>query len=159
MGFRATLIRPFAHAIARRIDRMSANAVACQEKIFRELVDKARNTAFGRDHRFAQINSYADFTQAVPIRDYEDLKLYIERIKQGERDVLWPGKPAYFAKTSGTTSGVKYIPMSRESTPLHFGTARDALFNYFARTGKGNWLDGKMIFPNSKKLAVFLPAG
>lgn len=146
MGFRATLIRPFAHAVARRIDRMSANAVACQENIFRELMTKARNTAFGRDHRFAQINNYADFTQAVPIRDYEDLKPYIERIKQGERDVLWPGKPAYFAKTSGTTSGVKYIPMSRESTPLHFGTARDALFNYFARTGKGSWLDGKMIF-------------
>lgn len=146
MGFRATIVRPFAHAIARRIDRMAANAVSCQEKTFRELVGKARNTAFGRDHRFGEITSHADFTQAVPIRDYEDLKPYIERIKQGERDVLWPGKPAYFAKTSGTTSGVKYIPMSRESTPLHFGTARDALFNYYARTGKGQWLDGKMIF-------------
>ncbi|HMX42066.1 MAG TPA: GH3 auxin-responsive promoter family protein, partial [Saprospiraceae bacterium] len=77
---------------------------------------------------------------------YEDLKGYIERVKNGERDVLWPGKPAYFAKTSGTTSGVKYIPMSRESTPPHFGTARNALFHYFARTGNGAWLDGKMIF-------------
>ena len=82
----------------------------------------------------------------MPIFDYEDLKPYIDRVKSGEKDVLWPGLPAYFAKTSGTTSGVKYIPMSKESTPLHFGTARNALFNYFARTGKGQWLDGKMIF-------------
>lgn len=146
MGFRATLVRPFARVVARRINRMAANAVSCQEKIFQELLVKAHNTAFGHDHGFVDIADYNDFTAAVPIRDYEDLKPYIERVKQGEHDVLWPGKPAYFAKTSGTTSGVKYIPMSRESTPLHFGTARDALFNYFAQTGNGNWLDGKIIF-------------
>ncbi|MCC6463209.1 MAG: GH3 auxin-responsive promoter family protein [Saprospiraceae bacterium] len=146
MGLRATLIRPFAHWIARRIDRMAANAVADQERIRQHLVARAHQTAFGRDHDFSSIESYADFTRQIPIRDYEDLKPYVERVKQGEQDVLWPGKPAYFAKTSGTTSGVKYIPMSRESTPLHFGTARDALFNYFARTGNGRWLDGKLIF-------------
>lgn len=110
------------------------------------IVAQAAQTAFGRDHGFSGIKTYEDFKKAVPIRDYEDLKPYIERVKNGEPDVLWPGKPAYFAKTSGTTSGVKYIPMSKESTPLHFGTARDALFNYFAKTGKGEWLDGKLIF-------------
>lgn len=146
MEFRATLIRPFARAIARRIDRWSADAVGRQERIFNMLLEKARDTAFGRDHHFSEIKTYDDFRQAVPIRDYEDLKTYVERVKNGEKDVLWPGKPAYFAKTSGTTSGVKYIPMSRESTPLHFGTARDASFNYFARTGNGRWLDGKLIF-------------
>ncbi len=146
MGFRSFLIRPFAHNIARSIDRWSSDAIARQEKILYQLVAKARDTAFGRDHHFSEIRSYADFKSAIPIRDYEDLKGYIERIKNGESDVLWPGKPAYLAKTSGTTSGVKYIPMSKESTPLHFGTARNAVFNYFARTGKGQWLDGKMIF-------------
>jgi hypothetical protein len=146
MGFRATLVRPFANAIARSVGRWSADAVHCQEKVFLDLIARGRNTAFGRDHRLGEVTSYNDFKQAVPIRDYEDLKGYVERIKHGEADVLWPGKPAYFAKTSGTTSGVKYIPMSRESTPLHFGTARNALFNYFARTGNGRWLDGKMIF-------------
>lgn len=146
MGFRSFLVRPFANAVARRIDRWSGEAVARQERIFQRLLADAKDTAFGRDHRFAEIRSYAEFTQAVPIRDYEELKPYIERIKHGEADVLWPGKPAYFAKTSGTTSGVKYIPMSKESTPLHFGTARDATFNYFARTDNGRWLDGKMIF-------------
>jgi GH3 auxin-responsive promoter len=146
MGFRSFLIRPFANTIARRIDRWSADAVGRQEKIFKRLLEQAAPTAFGRDHRFSEVRTYADFTRAVPIRDYEELKSYVERIKAGEKDVLWPGKPAYFAKTSGTTSGVKYIPMSRESTPPHFGTARDASFNYFARTGNGAWLDGKMIF-------------
>lgn len=146
MGFRSSIIRPFARRIARRIERMAQAAVADQDKIFQQLIAQARNTAFGRDHHFEQIRSHADFVKAVPLRDYEDLKAYIERIKGGEENVLWPGKPAYFAKTSGTTSGVKYIPMSRESTPLHFGTARDALFNYFARSGNGAWLDGKLIF-------------
>jgi hypothetical protein len=111
-----------------------------------KIVEQAANTAFGRDHHFSKIRTYEDFKQVIPIRDYEDLKPYIERVKNGEPDVLWPGRPAYFAKTSGTTSGVKYIPMSKESTPLHFGTARNAAFNYFAQTGNGAWLDGKMIF-------------
>jgi hypothetical protein len=146
MAFRSFLVRPFAKSIARDIDRWSAQAIDCQEKTRAQLVARAAHIAFGRDHRFAEIKHYEDFKKAIPIRDYEDLKPYIERVKNGEPDVLWPGRPAYFAKTSGTTSGVKYIPMSHESTPLHFGTARNALFNYFARTGKGQWLDGKMIF-------------
>jgi len=146
MAFRSFIVRPFAKSIARSIARWSANAVDCQEKTRRQIVAKASNTAFGRDHDFAKIKTYEDFKHAIPIRDYEDLKPYIERVKSGEPDVLWPGLPAYFAKTSGTTSGVKYIPMSKESTPLHFGTARNALFNYFAKTGKGQWLNGKMIF-------------
>lgn len=146
MGFRATLLRPFALLVERRIRRMAAHAVADQERILRHLVARARRTAFGQAHHFDAIKNYADFARAVPIRDYEELKPYIERAKAGEPDVLWPGRPAYFAKTSGTTSGAKYIPMSRGSTPLHFGTARDALFNYYARTGNGRWLDGKMIF-------------
>ncbi len=146
MGFRSTLLRPFAKIIAWSIARWSADAVHRQEQVLQDLVTRAAGTAFGRDHHFDQIRSYADFREAVPIRDYEDLKDYIERVKHGEKDVLWPGLPAYFAKTSGTTSGVKYIPMSKESTPPHFGTARNAVFNYFARTGRGQWLDGKMIF-------------
>ncbi|MBK6929924.1 MAG: GH3 auxin-responsive promoter family protein [Saprospirales bacterium] len=146
MGFRSTIVRPFAHRVASRINRMAANAVADQDKIFKALLRQACCTAFGREHRFAETGSYAEYTQAVPIRDYEALKPWIGRAKTGEKDVLWPGRPVYFAKTSGTTSGAKYIPMSKESTPLHFGTARDALFNYFARTGNGQWLDGKLIF-------------
>jgi hypothetical protein len=146
MGFRSFLVKPFAKKIARDIDRWSANAVAAQEKIRKELVEVGRRTAFGKDHKFDQVNSYDAFKEQVPIRDYEGLKPYVERIKKGEADILWKGVPKYFAKTSGTTSGVKYIPLTKESIPNHFGTARNALFNHFARTGKGDWLDGKLIF-------------
>lgn len=146
MGFKSFVIRPFAKAVARNIRRMGEDAVVRQERLFRDLKARASHTAFGRDHHLNEVQTQAEFAQAVPIRDYEDLRPYIERIIAGESDVLWPGRPAYFAKTSGTTSGVKYIPMTRESTPLHFGAARNAAFNYYARTGKGAWLDGKMIF-------------
>lgn len=146
MGFRSTLIKPFAKQIARNIGRWSAQPVEAQQTVFEQLIQKGNRTAFGKDHRFDRIRDYEAFKNQVPIRDYEDLRPYIDRIKAGESNVLWPGRPAYFAKTSGTTSGVKYIPLTKDSLPNHFGTARNALFNYFARTGNGGWLDGKMIF-------------
>ncbi len=146
MGFRATLIRPFARLAAHRIERWAADAVAAQRGVFEALIRKGRRTAFGADHDFAGIHTHADFRDRIPIRDYEGLRPYIDRIRQGEKDILWPGKPKYFAKTSGTTSGAKYIPLTKDSLPNHFGTARNALFNYYARSGKGDWLDGKMIF-------------
>lgn len=146
MGFRAMLLRPFAQATAREIDRWSRVAVLEQGRIFHRLIVQGRETAFGRDHGFQDIHGYADFVRHTPLRDYEGLKPYVERIKQGELDVLWPGRPAYFAKTSGTTSGVKYIPITRASLPNHFGSARNAVFNYAARSGHYHWIEGKMIF-------------
>ncbi|MCB0643907.1 MAG: GH3 auxin-responsive promoter family protein, partial [Phaeodactylibacter sp.] len=146
MGFKSFLVKPFAKAIARSIDRWSKDAEAAQDKVFRQLITKARQTAFGKENHFDRIQTHESFKAAVPIRDYEGLRPYIDRIIQGEESVLWPGKPKYFAKTSGTTSGVKYIPLTKDSIPNHFGTARNALFNYFARTGKGQFMDGKMIF-------------
>ena len=116
------------------IERWSAQAVEAQQEVFEELVATGKRTAFGREHDFDQINSYEAFRDRIPIRDYEGLRPYIDRIKQGEADVLWKGFPKYFAKTSGTTSGVKYIPLTKDSLPNHFGTARNALFNYFARS-------------------------
>src|SRR5690606_41686788 len=102
-------------------------------------------TAFGRDHGFDQIKNYEDFKQRVPIRDYEELKPYVDRIVQGEHSVLWPGLPYYFAKTSGTTSGAKYIPITKESMPFHIKAARDAILNYIHQTGKVDFVDGKMM--------------
>lgn len=146
MAFKSALIRPLARLIARRIDAWASRPVAAQNKVLNQLLHKGAGTAFGRDHGLASVLDYQDFQSAVPIRDYEQLKPYIERIKDGQHDVLWPGRPRYFAKTSGTTSGVKYIPLTTDSLPNHFGTARNALFNYYARSGQGRWLDGKMIF-------------
>ena len=146
MGLKSWIIKPLAKKIARDIAHMAGDAVAAQERVFQNLIAKGRHTAFGQDHGFEAIRSYEEFKARVPLRDYEGLKGYIERIKQGEADVLWPGRPKYFAKTSGTTSGVKYIPLTKDSMPNHFNTARNALFNYYAQTGQGSFLDGKMIF-------------
>ena len=120
--------------------------MAAQQRQFERIIRKGATTAFGKEHQLGKVRSYEDFKATVPIRDYEALRPWVDRIIKGEQDVLWPGKPRYFAKTSGTTSGVKYIPLTKDSLPNHFGTARNALFNYYARTGHGDWLDGKMIF-------------
>ncbi len=146
MKIKSTLLRPFAHYIANDIAQWSSRAVDAQEAVFQQLIKQAANTAFGIEHDFKGIKTYQDFVVRVPLRDYEGLRVYIERIKHGESNVLWKGKPAYFAKTSGTTSGVKYIPLSRESLPNHFGSARNALFNYAKLSGNYDWLDRRVIF-------------
>ncbi len=146
MGIRSVLAKPLAAFIVNRRRRWEAAPVETQEAWLQKLLEAGRKTAFGRDHRFADVRSHADFKQAVPIRDYEDLTRYVERVKAGETDVLWPGKPAFFAKTSGTTSGVKYIPLSKESAPYHFSGARDATLSYVHETGNAGFLDKKLIF-------------
>jgi hypothetical protein len=110
------------------------------------LIEKAKNTVFGKDHHFEKIKTYEDFKKYVPIRDYEKLKNYMERVVNGEENILWPGKPLYLCKTSGTTSGTKYIPLTKASMPNHIGSAKNALLCYIAETGKANFVDGKMIF-------------
>ncbi|MEP6611816.1 MAG: GH3 auxin-responsive promoter family protein, partial [Mucilaginibacter sp.] len=146
MGVKAALSKPFAAIVNGRLNKLRQNAVALQQKTFQHLIVKAKNTAFGADHHFGQINSYEDFKKNVPIRDYEQLRPYIDRVTKGEENVLWPGKPAYLSKTSGTTSGVKYIPISKESMPQHINAARNALLSYIHETGNADFVDGKLIF-------------
>ena len=146
MGFKSALSKPFAAWVVRQIDRWKSRPHEARQAVFQQLIAKAKDTAFGRDHDFAAIKTYRDFKQRVPIRDYEQLRNYIDRVVEGELNVLWPGKPAYFAKTSGTTSGVKYIPISRESMPEHIKAARNALLTYIHETGDASFVDGKMIF-------------
>ena len=146
MGLKAALSRVFAAWVSRDLNRIRKDSVALQQKTLLYLIDKAKDTTFGRDHHFETIHTYADFKKQVPIRDYEDLRPYIDRVTNGEENILWPGKPEYLAKTSGTTSGVKYIPISRESMPEHIRAARNALLNYIHETGKSDFVNGKMIF-------------
>lgn len=117
-----------------------------QQKVFRKLISTASSTQFGKDHGFDQIRNHADFVAKVPIRDYEGIRPYVERILEGGSSVLWPGRPLYFAKTSGTTSGAKYIPLTKDSMPAHIDAARDAMLCYVAQTGRKEFVDGKMIF-------------
>ncbi len=146
MGFRSVLSRPLAQWVANLQQDWLYRATEAQEKWRIKLLAQARNTVFGQDHFFRDICSYNDFKQAVPIRDYEELKLYVEKIIEGQANVLWPERPIYFAKTSGTTSGVKYIPISKDSISNHINSARNALLSYVHETGKSQFLDKKLIF-------------
>lgn len=136
----------FALLVNRQLNEIRKKAPALQRKTFRQLINRAKDTDFGKEHQFDKIKSYDDFKKHVPIRDYEDLRPYIERVTKGEENVLWPGKPLYLTKTSGTTSGVKYIPISKESMPGHIKSARNALLSYIYETGNADFLDGKLIF-------------
>jgi hypothetical protein len=146
MKIKSFLAKPFASIIYSKIRKGMATALQDQENILKELVKAAKTTEFGKAHNFSAINTYEDFRQAVPIRDYEGFKPYIEKIKEGKHNILWKGLPIYFAKTSGTTSGVKYIPITSESIPNHINSARNALLCYMAETGNTAFADGKLIF-------------
>jgi hypothetical protein len=143
---RSVLARPVAAWMVSKRRQWERKPAEIQEYWFRKLLDSAQNTEFGRNHYFKDIRTQADFREAVPIRDYEALKPYVEKVTHGEPDILWPGKPLYFAKTSGTTSGIKYIPLSHESIGFHINGARDALLSYVHETGKSGFLDKKLIF-------------
>jgi len=146
MKFKSFLAKPFASYIYRQVKKDMSNALSDQQKIFMDLLKTGSKTTFGADHHLEEVKTYEQFKQAVPIRDYEQFKPYIEQIKQGKHNVLWKGQPIYFAKTSGTTSGVKYIPITKESVPNHINTARNALLCYMAESGNSKFADGKMIF-------------
>ncbi|MBX7205417.1 MAG: GH3 auxin-responsive promoter family protein [Bacteroidia bacterium] len=146
MGLKSILAKPFAKFIRKKVTRESANALQWQRYWFEQLLAKGKQTLFGRDHHFDSISSYEGFKKQVPIRDYEGFRKYIEKALHGEENILWPGKPLYWSKTSGTTSGVKYIPITKDSIPFHINSARNALLCYIAETGKADWVDGKLIF-------------
>lgn len=146
MKIKSFLAKPLAAYVSKAIKKGVHTAVADQHAVFKSLVQQAGKTDFGKDHRFAELSSYESFKEAVPIRDYEGLKSYIEKIKQGKHNVLWKGVPIYFAKTSGTTSGTKYIPITKDSIHNHIDSARNALLLYMNETGNTAFADGKMIF-------------
>ena len=146
MGLKSFLSYPFAKYITTKNAIWKHNAISVQNKIFSSLISNAQNTVFGKDHAFSQIKTYSDWKKNVPIRDYEGLKPYIEKNLSGQINVLWPGKAIYLCKTSGTTSGTKYIPISKESMPFHIIAARDAILAYISETKNTSIVNGKMIF-------------
>lgn len=146
MSLKTYVIHKVAAIVAKKIEHWKKNAVSDQHKIMRQITHQAQNTVFGRDHGFSAIQTYEDYKNNIPIRDYEALRPYVDRVVKGEKNILWPGKPKYFAKTSGTTSGVKYIPITHQSMPNHISTARNAMLNYFHQKGNAEIFDGKMIF-------------
>lgn len=146
MSFKSLVAPFFAAYIKRKIKRWATNPFATQKAVFESLIRDAKQTQFGQEHDFSSIKTFSDFAKKVPVRDYEELKPWIEKVVAGESDILWKGKPLYFAKTSGTTSGVKYIPLTKESMPYHIEAARNAILCYISETGNTRFVDGKMIF-------------
>ncbi|MCC6752430.1 MAG: GH3 auxin-responsive promoter family protein [Saprospiraceae bacterium] len=146
MSFRKKLIHRVARTLTHIQQRDYQRAPQCQSRIFRQFIAKGMATRFGREHDFAGIRHYSDFADRVPVRDYEDLKPWIDEIRKGAKDVLWPGQPRYFCKTSGTTSGAKYIPITLESMGNQIRSARTALFHYISRTPDTDVFGGKMFF-------------
>ena len=145
-SIKAFAAKLYAARIYNKINRWASNPIETQERVFQSLISDASDTEFGRDHNFKNIKTHADFVKYVPVRDYEALKSYVEKMVAGEEDILWKGKPLYFAKTSGTTSGAKYIPITKESMPSHIDAAKNAILLYIHETGNTKIVTGKMIF-------------
>ncbi|MCK5781906.1 MAG: GH3 auxin-responsive promoter family protein [Flavobacteriales bacterium] len=146
MSIKGILSKIYASYIAHKTYKWASEPEETQLKVFKHLIEKAKNTEFGKDHNFDNIKSYDDFRGNVPVVAYEGLKEYIDKVIDGQEDILWPGKPLYFAKTSGTTSGSKFIPLSVDSLPNHIEAAKNALLLYINETGNNTFVDGKMIF-------------
>jgi hypothetical protein len=146
MKFKSYLAKPFAMYIHKQIKKSMLTAVPDQNSIFNNLIKTGTKTEFGKEHHFETIKTHEDYVKVVPIREYEDFKVYINKLKEGKQNILWKGFPIYFAKTSGTTSGIKYIPITKDSISNHIDTARNALLCYMAQTGNSQFADGKMIF-------------
>ena len=146
MSVKSIAAKIVAKIIHNKTQKWVENPIETQQKVFQNLLASAKETQFGKDHNFAEIKTFEDFAKQVPIRDYEELRTYVDRVVRGEADILWKGKPLYFAKTSGTTSGAKYIPLTKESMPFHIEAARNAILGYIHETGKTDFVDGKMIF-------------
>ena len=146
MSLKSFFAKIFANIVVMQQQKWMIRPVETQQQVFNSLISQAKFTQFGKDHLFSNIKNYSDFKQLVPIRDYEALRPYVEKVVAGEKDILWKGKPLYFAKTSGTTSGAKYIPISKESMPSHVAGARNAILFYIQETGKADFVNGKMIF-------------
>ncbi|MFN0728763.1 GH3 auxin-responsive promoter family protein [Polaribacter gochangensis] len=146
MSLKSIFAIPFAKQATKQVYKWAKKPHKTQEKVFKKLISSAKNTAFGKDHDFSSIKNYEDFKNRVKVQDYEGLRAYVDRIVAGEKDVLWKGKPIYFAKTSGTTSGAKYIPITKESMPTHIKAAKNALLFYIAEKKDASFVNGKMIF-------------
>ena len=155
MTLKSKLAMLFAKKIHRKTQKWVNNPMETQQKVFESLMKLASETSFGRDHDFKTIKTFEQFAKNVPIRDSEGLRSYVDKVVAGKSDVLWPGKPLYFAKTSGTTSGSKYIPLTKESMPTHIKAARNAILSYIYDTKKVDFVNGKMIFLQGSPVLEF----
>lgn len=129
------------------IEQWTADPVKAQHKVWQDLLSSGQNTEFGRAHHFSSIQSLEEYKAAVPVHEYDDLKPYIERMLQGEENILWNTPVEWFAKSSGTTSDKsKFIPISEESLKEnHYRASKDILSFYYAAFPQSDLLTGKAL--------------
>jgi hypothetical protein len=130
----------------RRLEAIWRDPLAAQERTLARLVRTARTTAWGQAHDYTAIRTIADYQRRVPLGRYLDFRPLWERAIQGEDDVTWPGRPAYYAKTSGTTAGDKLIPVTEAALRSHRRGGLDTLLLALRRAGDARRLDGPMLF-------------
>jgi hypothetical protein len=132
---------------ARTQRRMRESAIPAQQKILRELLTAMSHCAFGKEHNLTGDLSYEEFKNRVPLRTYEDFAPYVERMKKGEANILWPGQCQYYAISSGTTAGrTKYLPITPAMLAHFRATGLDSLFFYTSRVGREDLFRGKHLF-------------
>lgn len=129
------------------IDNFMLNPIDTQKQVFNHIVGSAQFTEYGKKYGFEHINSISEFKKNVPVNDYDSLKPYIERILQGEQNLLWPSHISWFAKSSGTTSDKsKFIPISKESLDdNHFKAGKDVFALYFRQFPQSAFMSGKCL--------------
>jgi hypothetical protein len=146
MALKSTIAKLASRVIVPAIYREQLDAARIQENLLQNFIKQGNSTYFGKAHQFGKVKTYSEFKAAVPVRDYEELHGYIDLIAEGKQNVLWPGRPLYFCKSSGTTSGIKYIPVTKVQINEMIRAARNSLMTYVAETGNSYFFDHKMIF-------------
>lgn len=141
------IIQPIFASRRRALDKYQTQAEQLQMQVLHRLVNKAKDTEWGRNHGFASVSSYEDFAKTSDINTYEELKLAIDRMRQGESDILWPGKVRWYAKSSGTTNDKsKFIPVSKDGLKdTHYAGGRDAVTWYLRNNPQSRIFDGKAL--------------
>lgn len=128
----------------KEIDLYAKQAEAIQEQVFRKLIQTAAATEWGTKYNYANIRTYDDFKH-VPIQQYDDIKGYVDRMRHGEKNILWPGQVVWYAKSSGTTNDKsKFIPVSKDGLHhIHYQGGTDAVALYLRSNPQSNFFSGK----------------
>ncbi|MBR4363632.1 MAG: GH3 auxin-responsive promoter family protein [Prevotella sp.] len=142
-----SIIRKFFEPRQRELEKMLTHSEELQHDVLQTLLERAQNTEYGRNHVFDRINGYDEFVKHVPVNTYEELKNDIDRMRQGERDVLWPGQVRWYAKSSGTTNDKsKFIPVSSDGLKyIHYAGGKDAVALYLKNNPNSRLFDGRAL--------------
>ena len=140
------LISKFFKLRQRSLSLYATEAEVIQEKVLQQLVNRASSTEWGREFDYKNIRNYQDY-QRVPVQTYEEIKGYVDRMRHGEKDILWPGQVVWYAKSSGTTNDKsKFIPVSKEGLQtVHYAGGRDAVALYLQQNPNSRIFSGRTL--------------